>query len=465
MVGRRCLAPFAFAAAVLADAAAARAGAALVARTETYDGNRLRIENPSGIARLPNGRFAVVDADIERSPRFRHENLWEIDLATGRSVRALDLTGFTTEPSGLAHCAQRDSLLVTDDDEIRLHELDLSGKQRATIDLAELGAKDPEGVACAPELGRVFVADGKARQVLELTPEGGLVGRLGLAELPFENAEGIAWDPASGHLWLASDDPPALFEVTREGALVAAHDLLAFGAVRPRGLALAPASDGRGMSLYVVDGGVRRHPDGRVLEVAVVGRPEGARIRTSLVGDVDGFGLRGDEPGFALGDLDHDGLLEPGERLPQPLGADSRDRDDPPGTDAPVEVTEERPLALEHAFELGAAEPAWARLTLVVGGARALSGRRNLVRADGRLIGEVVPTRDERLYPGMIGATVLELPPASLRDLRDGRLRVEIAREAGTGADELWLDFSRLEVATPGVTPRAGEALKKGGDS
>jgi hypothetical protein len=63
-----------------------------------------------------------------------------------------------------------------------------------------------------------------------------------------------------------------------------------------------------------------------------------------------------------------------------------------------------------------------------------------------------VPTRGEQLHPGRIAASVLELPPAALRALRDGRLRVEIAREPGTGSDELWVDFSRLDVVTgPGA--------------
>jgi hypothetical protein len=47
----------------------------------------------------------------------------------------------------------------------------------------------------------------------------------------------------------------------------------------------------------------------------------------------------------------------------------------------------------------------------------------------------------------VIAATVLELPPDVLRDLGDGALRVELAREAGSGSDELMLDYSRLEVA------------------
>jgi hypothetical protein len=124
------------------------------------------------------------------------------------------------------------------------------------------------------------------------------------------------------------------------------------------------------------------------------------------------------------------------------------------------------PLVVEHVLDLGGAVPVWARLTLVVGDARALPGRRNLVRIDGRVVGEVIPTRDKRLYPGMIGVTVLELPPAALRGLAGGRLRVEITREADAGSDDLMLDFSRLEVAVDERMAGPGPgAQRAGGDS
>jgi hypothetical protein len=460
----RALAAAALAAAALAPAAPSRAGVALVARTETCGGD-LHVEDPSGIAALPGGAFAVVDAGIERSPRFRGESLWEIDLGARSRRRALDLTPVTREPSDVTWCADREALLVTDDDELLLHVLSRSGERRATLDLGRVGARDPEGVACAGA-GAVLVADGKGGEVLELSPAGALVRRIDLSELPVENAEGIAFDPESGGLLLVSEDPPSLVELTRDGALVAAHDLRRLGAERPRGVALAPAADGRGTSVYVADGGEPGEADGRIFELARVRRPAGAPVRTGLVGDVDGFGFRGDEPGFARGDLDGDGLLESGERLPEAAaGPAQRDPGDAPGTDAPVEVSEGHPLVLEHALELGGAEPVWARLTLLVGGARALGGRRSAVRADGHLLGEVLPTLGKHLHPGMIRASVLELPPAALRDLRDGRLRVEIAREPGTGSDELWIDFSRLEVAVAAPPNAARGALRQGGDS
>jgi hypothetical protein len=437
--------------ALLAGSAPAHAGAALVARTDTWkDG--LRIESPSGIAHVPkNGRFVLVDSDINRSPRFEGMNLWEVGLAGGEVFQSVDLTAFTNEPSDVAYDPGRDSFFVTDDDAIRLHEVGPSGERRATIDLAALGAKDPEGVTHDRKLDRLFVADGKGQRVLELTPDGRLVGGFDFGRLGIGNAEGIVHDPKSGHLFLLSDEEQTLYELSREGELVAAHGLRSLGSRRPRGVTLGPSSDLGGdssaRSFYVVDGGGKRHPDGRVYELVLASRPAGSAIRTSLVGDVDGFGFRGREPGFALGDLDHDGLLEPGERLPDPLSPNPTDVEDAPGTDTLSVVTEQGPLALEHVFDSPDVAALWGRLTLVVGGARAMPGRRNVVLADGHLVGEVIPTREKRVYPGMIGATVIELPPSVLRDLSDGRLRIEISREPGTGSDELMVDYSRLEIA------------------
>jgi hypothetical protein len=436
----------------LAGTFEARAGAALVRRTELGGAEGWRGQDVAAVAWLGEPeRLALLEEGGEGGARLR-----ELDLSGATPSRSLPLGSSAGEASGLAHHPGRDGFFVTDDDALRLHELDRGGRRLASVDLAELGARDPEGVAYAPALDRLFVADGRARRVLELTPGGELVAKLELEPLGVESAEDVAWDPASGNLLVVGGDEPALFEVTRGGELVGAYDLLALGVLRPRGVALAPARAGwpaGARRLYVADAMNRDHPDGRLLEIALLRRPPGARVVTSLVGDVDGFGLRGDEPGFALGDLDRDGLLEPGERLPvvgEGRLPDRREPGDHPATDVGLEVSEVRPLVLELAPALGGATPSWARVTLVVGGARALAGWRNLVRADGWLLGEVIPTRKDRVHAGMIGATVLELPPAALRELADGKLRLEIAREPGSGSDVLMVDYCRLEVALGG---------------
>ncbi len=198
----------------------------------------LRLENPAGITRMPNGHFVVVDPDIEHSSSTQRESLWEIDLQAGRVVRSVDLTPLTSEPADVAHHPARGTFFVVDDDEAVLHEIERSGEPRSSVDLSEIGAQDPEGIAYAPELDRLFVADGRSRRILEITSEGKLVDRLELSELPCKSVEGIAWDPERQHLLALSDEPPAVFELTRQGELVAAHDLADLGAVRPQGITL-----------------------------------------------------------------------------------------------------------------------------------------------------------------------------------------------------------------------------------
>jgi len=439
------------------DARVARAGVALVRRIETWNGSGLRIENPSGIAFVPaTGSFWIVDEQAGQAAGFRGENAWEVDLATPRVLRGVDLTPSSYEASDLAYHAGRGTFFMTDDDALRLLEVDLGGRSVATTDLGDLGAHDPEGIACDPEGDRLFVADGHGEQVLELTGAGSLVGSFSLKDFGFANAEGIAYDPRSDRLFLVSDDAGGLLvEVTRDGRLVQAHGLLEFGAVRPRGLALAPSSDPddppETTSLYVADERTKGEPDGSILELARLERPREAKVRVHLVGDVDGFGFPSDADGFAAGDLDHDGVLEPGERLPGTLRTpppfDLRAPEDPRATDVLFAVSEDAPLHFLHALDLGDRPALWARLTLVVADARALPGARNLVRADGRLVGELVGTREDTLHAGAVEATVLELAPAVLRELADGVLQVEIARAPGTGSDDVMLDYSRLEVA------------------
>jgi len=439
--------------AVLGGATAAHAGVALVRRIETWTGEGPRIGNPSGLARLASGSLLVVDAEVDETPPPAAVNFWELEPGGRRARRALDLSAFIRQPSGLAHHAARGSLYVIDDDALRLYELDAGGRPVLHFDLAALGARDPEGLAFDARREHLYVADGRGRQVLELTTAGALVSSFSLAEAGIEEAEGIAHDPATDHLYVVSDRDGLLVEVTRRGELVAAHSLVELGAVRPHGLTLARAGDAPGETRFLVaDAMSRHHPDGRILEVALMRRPTDARHVTSLVGDVDGFGFRGVEPQFARGDLDHDGLLEAGERLPlsgrRPGETlDNRDPADDPATDLLRSVREDAPLRFEHRIEVGGQSAAWARLTLLVGDARALPGARTQVLADGRLVGELIPTRDKRLHAGAIAATVLELPPDVLRDLGDGALRVELTREAGSGSDELMLDYSRLEVA------------------
>ncbi len=423
-------------------AADAPAGVALVRRIEL--GGVPGLERPSGIAFRPEPPgFLLVASDGAR--------IFSLDLGSdGAAPRLLGVAGLPAEavaPAGVAWLAARGTTWIVDDEALRALELDGSGRIVARLDLSRPGARDPEGLALDPAGGRLWVADGRARRVLELTPGGELLAALALDAALLEDAEGIAYDPASDHLYVVSDRDARLAELTRSGELVGVYALGPLGAISPHGLTLGPSSDAAAAtSLYVADAMHESGGGGRLLELALTRRPEGARLLQSQIGDADGFGFRGVEPGFAVGDLDHDGLLEPGERIPARADWDNRTPEDPRSTDRTWVVDERQPLAFDHVLPLDAA-PLWARLSIVVADARAVPGRRCVVRADGRLVGEVVPNPDGRIHAGQIVAAVLELPPASLRDLADGALRVEIAREPGSGSDDVMVDFARLEVA------------------
>lgn len=441
---------------LLAATPAARAGAVLVRRLETWGGPGLRIENPSAIAFVPeSGHFFVAEARADEPSVQTRESLFELGPDADATLHALDLSPVVREPSGMAYHPQRKTLFIADDDEIELHEVALDGRPIARLDLSSLGAKDPQGVACDAQSGHVFIADGRGEQVLEITPAGSLVATLDFEDLDFENAEGIALLP-SGHLLVVDGKRLRLHELTRAGARVASTDLAPLGVVRAHGLALAPSSDpsdaAATLSLYIVDDLIKKAPDGRIVEIGLVRRPRGGRTRVDLLGDVDGFGFRGDEPGFADADANHDGILEPGEQLPGGLlgrgdPVDNREPEDAPATDVLLIVSESSPLRFALALPPGGVQPLWARLTLVAGDARASSLQRSLVRADGHLLGELLGSTGESLAAGEIVATVLELSPAALADLRDGRLSVELARPAGSGDDDIMLDYARLEVA------------------
>jgi hypothetical protein len=443
--------------ALLAASSGAPAGPVLVRRLETWGDPGLGIQNPFAIAFAPEpGRFFVAEArpdELRDGPR---ASLLELGPALDGARRVFDLSRITADPSGLAYHPARRTLLVTDDDEIALYELALDGRRVAHLDLADLGARDPEGVACDPETGHLFVADGRGQQILELTPSGRLVSTLPLGELGFHDASGITFDQSSGQLLVADGRRALLYALTRAGAQVASWDLGPLGVVHPRGLTVAPTSDPSdppdAQSLYLVDDLIKDAPDGRLLELGFSRRPRGGRTLVHLLGDVDGFGFRGDEAGFDVADANHDGVLVPGEQIPSSaLGRadsiDNRDPEDPAGTDRMQIVGEAAPLRFTHALPLGGADPLWARLTLAVGDARVTPLQRNLLRVDGHLVGEILGSTRESLVAGGITATIVELPPAVLRDLRDGRLSVEIARPPGGGDDDIMLDYARLEVA------------------
>ena len=459
------------------SATGAGAAASLVRRIDTWNGAEGRIANPSGITHIPHADadtdpFLISDVAYGLPEKLRGSRLTGIDSNLHPTEREIRLGSAVREPTGLAYHPKRKTLFVTDDDEVTLYEIDLRGQLKRSIDLSDVGASDPEGVACDPIGDRLFIADGRAQQILELTITGEHIRTFDVEDVPgFREAQGIAYDARNGHLYVVAGKAGVLFELDQDGKVFASFDLTAIGATRPRGVTLAPSSDPEdaqtALHLFVVDDLAKKGPTSQLFEIALTQRPDRAHFVSSLVGDVDGFGFRGTEPGFARGDLDHNGLLEPGEQLPDSvLGAsppaDNRSRADASGTDAMLLATAERPIAVEHTFgpplaprradspreAPSRATPIWARLTLLVADARTLTGSRNVIRVEGHRVGEVVGSmQKKKLLAGAIATTVIELPKAVLAEIADGRAQVEIGRDPDTGHDDIMIDYSRLEVA------------------
>jgi len=454
----------------------ARAAASLVNLYETWTAEGRGIENPSAITFVPGdggddgngdrGTFFIADVIYDRKEKIVASRLVALGADLEPLGRGIDLHGVTREPTGLAFHSTRKTFFITDNDEVELHEIDLQGRRIQTIDLSDLGASDPEGVAFNSTNGTLFVADGRAQRILEISADGDLIRTFSVEDIAgFREAEGIAFDPRNGHLYVTTGKSGALFELTRGGTVVAAFDMHVLGSARPRGVALAPTSDPNDapedLHLFVVDDVSRKQPQGRLLEIALMRRPLTAKHVTSLNGDVDGFGFDGTETNFAAGDLNHNGILERGERLPESVlgDADPRKRHSS-STDAMVLAREELPITIDHTFDLRtqSADPAnslerapvtplWARLTLIIGDARTRAGTRNVVWVDGRRVGEVVGSVQKELKAGAIASTVIDLAPAVLRELSDGSARIEISRDPGTGSDDIMIDYSRLEIA------------------
>ena len=439
----------------LGAASPATAGPVLLDRMDTFETGGLPVADPSSVSAGPGTTIFVTDASRWKGEPSPEHNLWEIDRATRRVVRAYRLR-ITREPAGMAYHPGRDTFFITDDNELELLEVDRNGKKLQKIDLDDFGARDPEGIAIDVEGERLFIADGRGRQILVVSTDGRLLRSLPLPHPGPSNAEGIAYDPHTRHLFVVDGDGGTLFELDEDATLLGAYDLAALGIVSPEGISFvsqasaeATASDPR---FLIADELIHKQADGRIVEIALTRRPADSRLITSLVGDPDGFGFRGSETGFPAVDRDRNGRLEIGEQLPGGALAgsgpmDNREPEDDRATDALLVVAEGAPLSLTHRVDLDSAPPLWARLTLVVADSRSLPLHRNWVVADGVLVGELIGARGRRLVPGAVMQTSFELPPAALEQLRDGQLVVEIQRPPGDDDDELWIDYSRLEVA------------------
>lgn len=438
-------------------------GAALVRSFDVLTSSGSFVPDPSALTFIPPSRTLVVsDCEIERLQEFAGQNLFAFALETGREARSASTMAFSKEPTGITYHPRRRTTFITDDDGKEVYETDESGEVVGRFDTESLGCPDPEGITADPSTGNLFIVSGGTRTVFEATATGEPVSRIPLARQGILDPESIAYDPRTGHFFLASSAQQAIFEFSRTGSLLTTYSLASLGIISPQGLAFAPSSepsDPRGtMNLYVADAGIRDYADGKIVELALRSRPTDAVVYTHTVGDTDGFGFKGDEPGFAASDRDGDGRLEFAESLPDLDGRgaisleegrdafDNRTDESEAMTDVSVLVTEAEPWELTHRFDLAGYTAGRARLTLLVADARTHPAQQSEVWVDGIMLGQIGGTTGGAALDGAISTTVLEFSNRALLALEDGELLVRITRPAGTESDDIAVDYSRLEI-------------------
>ncbi|WP_341927312.1 hypothetical protein [Nocardioides psychrotolerans] len=268
---------------------------AVLVRTVATSALSPALPDPAGIVYLP-GRdsFLISDSEVDETPVFEGANV----LETTRSGAVLDrglTTAYTKEAAGIGHDPASGHAFVSDDDQLRIHEIDpgadgrygTADDTRTSFSTAAFGSTDPEDVTYFPPTGELFVLDGADHDVHRVDP--GPNGRFdGVAptgddtatELDVEvygaeDPEGIGYHPGRGTLVVVDSTSEAVYELNRQLMLVSRVDIAVTGQVFAAGITVAPATDDPGRyDLYVVDRGVDNDTDpdendGRLFELRV----------------------------------------------------------------------------------------------------------------------------------------------------------------------------------------------------
>jgi hypothetical protein len=237
--------------------------------------------DPSGLAYVPSlNVLLIADSEHDERPFYSSSNLFAARL-DGTAMGGFNLTGFTTEPTGLAYNPRNGFLYVADDDKQEVFWVDPArpSVRLGSFDTARLGFVDTEDLKVDPASGHLFVLDGEGERLFELTDNGALVGSMKLPSV-MTDAEALAYDPIHDMFFIASGASPKIWEMDRDGKLLAGIKVLDTGYSNPatgarptpKGLELAPSSDpddGGRLSLYVVDYGVDQRNDGRLFEIGL----------------------------------------------------------------------------------------------------------------------------------------------------------------------------------------------------
>lgn len=235
--------------------------------------------DPSGLAYVPGQGLFLSDSEVDEKPFSRSNNLFQISTS-GVLETSLSLTGFTTEPTGLAFNPVTGHLLITDDDNYKVFWVDPQNPtaRLGTVLVKSLNCDDPEDVAVNPNNGNVFIANGTSRTIVETDKAiSQVLSRITLPTV-IKDPEALAYDAQHDVFFVGGGFSKNIWVVDRGGNILQTIDLLkdyrnpiGDTSAKIKDLEFAPSSDPNDdpgeMNLYVADYGNSHVNDGRVIEI------------------------------------------------------------------------------------------------------------------------------------------------------------------------------------------------------
>ena len=233
--------------------------------------------DPSGIAYYPlTNRLLITDSEVEEMSIFAGSNVFEINT-TGALLRTAVTTSFSTEPTGIAYNPTNGHLFISDDDRVRINELNpgndgipfTADDTRTYFSVTATGSGDPEDVAFDSWRGILYWVDGVNSEVYRADPgANGIFDGVAPAgddqvtsfdtmSFGVTDPEGICFNTDNGHLFILGIDAAVIAETDADGNLLRIINGSVTHAYKPAGLGYAPSSIIPGtMSLYMVARGV-----------------------------------------------------------------------------------------------------------------------------------------------------------------------------------------------------------------
>jgi hypothetical protein len=238
--------------------------------------------DPSGIDYHPKlNRLLISDGEVDEMAIFQNRNFFQA-RTSGALARSCNLTGFTTEPVGVAVDPANGGIFISDDNADAVFVI-LAGPDgkfctsddtRTSINTRVFSSFDPEGLAFGQ--GMLFVSDGEGAEVTVITPgpNGKFDGlppagddvvnkHFDTASLGIRDPEGIGYYSQRGTLFMTSRlERNSLFEVSLSGKPLNTFDISALDATLPAGVGIGPASQDSALtSIYIVDRGTDNDTD------------------------------------------------------------------------------------------------------------------------------------------------------------------------------------------------------------